>query len=90
MHKLKAKVNKTIEKLVTWIRADGGDIELLDINPETKEVVIKVSGGCVDCDFFDQTFHHGVRDTILKNHPEVSAVNFKVHRDEAKRELADE
>jgi Fe-S cluster biogenesis protein NfuA len=81
------KIKRTIEQLRVYIQDDGGDMELIDVDHVNKTVSLKISGACVDCDIFDQTFHHNVKQTILKTHPELKDVKFIKHH---KKELIEQ
>lgn len=69
---LKERVVASIQKVRPYLRADGGDIELVQI--ENGEIVkVLISGACAECEFLDQTMV-GVRATIKKDSPEITEV----------------
>jgi Fe-S cluster biogenesis protein NfuA len=75
----KALVN-SIANLRTWIQNDGGDMELVDVDHVNNAVTIRISGACVDCMYFDHTFHRGVKSSLKKNHPGIKKIHFIVKK----------
>jgi Fe-S cluster biogenesis protein NfuA len=61
----KEEVEKVIDKVRPALRADGGDIELVDV----KDGVVKVRlmGACSGCPMAQMTLKGFVEDTIKKN-----------------------
>lgn len=72
-----SKVQAALEKIRPYLKADGGDIELLEV---TDDMVVKVrlKGACDGCPFSMQTLKGGVEQSLMKEIPgitEVVAVN---------------
>lgn len=72
-----SKVSATLEKIRPYLRADGGDIELVEV---TDDMVVKVrlTGACNGCPYSMQTLKGGVEQALMKEIPgitEVVAVN---------------
>lgn len=69
---MKEKVEEILEKIRPSLQADGGDIELIDI--EDGVVKVKLTGACHGCPMSQMTLKNGV-ERILKEHiPEVKEV----------------
>ena len=70
---MKEEVKKAIEELRPHLKADGGDVELVDV---TKEGIVKVRllGACEGCPMRKMTLTHGITRFIKKKVPEVKEV----------------
>jgi Fe-S cluster biogenesis protein NfuA len=76
------RVNAALEDLRTFVREDGGDLELVEITPNLVARV-ELKGACTTCSMNNMTFKAGVEDAILSAVPEiekVEAVNFELRR----------
>ena len=68
----KEKVEGVLNKIRPSLLADGGDVELVDVNDGT--VTLKLTGACAGCPFSTMTLKMGI-EKILKNEiPEVKEV----------------
>ncbi len=68
------RVNEVIEQIRRPIRADGGDIELVDIDPAGGRVSIRFQGACRGCPMAAMTLKMGVERHIRELVPEISEV----------------
>ena len=59
------EVKRIIEKIRPVLQADGGDIELIDIEGEI--VKVKLRGACAGCPLAQMTLKGFVEDAIKKN-----------------------
>ncbi|TWP27932.1 NifU family protein [Apibacter muscae] len=66
------KVNKALEEVRPFLVADGGDVELIDIQDHV--VTIKFTGACSDCSINQSTLKLGIESTIKKHVPEILEV----------------
>ncbi len=66
-------VEEALESIRPYLKADGGDISLMEI---TDEYIVKVKllGACVGCPMSYQTMKNGVEQVIKKALPEVKEV----------------
>jgi len=64
------KINSAIETVRPYLKADGGDVELVDI---TDDLIVKVRliGACEGCPFSLMTLRAGIEQAIRKNVPEI-------------------
>lgn len=73
INSLSNKVLAAIEDIRPFLKADGGDIELVEITP--KNIVrVKLLGACCSCSMSPMTLKAGVEETIRKAVPEIKGV----------------
>lgn len=67
---LKSRVEEALETIRPYLKADGGNIEVVDI---TAEMVLKVRllGNCESCPMSFMTMKAGVEEAIKKHVPEI-------------------
>ena len=69
---MKEQVQKVLEKIRPSLQADGGDVELVDV--ENGIVKVKLKGACAGCPMSQMTLKNGI-ERLLKNEiPEVKSV----------------
>jgi len=69
---LKEKVEAVLAKVRVGLKADGGDIELVDIKENV--VYVKLKGACGTCPMSTLTLKNWVEANLKKEIPEISAV----------------
>ena len=69
---LKERVQKAISEIRPNLQADGGDIELVDVEDGT--VRVKLKGACAGCPMSTMTVKWGVENYLRKKVPEVIKV----------------
>ncbi|MBL6629104.1 MAG: NifU family protein [Actinomycetota bacterium] len=57
---MRSKVEATIEVIRPALQADGGDIELVDVNEDTGVVTVRLVGACGTCPVSTDTLKGGV------------------------------
>jgi Fe-S cluster biogenesis protein NfuA len=62
---MKEEVQKAIEEVRPMLQADGGDVELVDVDTETGVVKVKLQGACAGCPGAQMTLQMGI-ERILK------------------------
>ncbi|SEA66142.1 NifU family protein [Psychroflexus halocasei] len=67
------KVQVALEEIRPFLKNDGGDIELLEIEDD-KHVKVKLLGTCIDCTVNQMTLKSGVEMTIKKHVPQIESV----------------
>jgi len=70
---LKEKVEKALEKIRPSLRADGGDVELVEVT-EDGIVKVKLQGACRGCPMSQMTLKLGIERTLKQEIPEVKEV----------------
>ncbi|MDR6299441.1 NifU family protein [Mesonia maritima] len=71
---LKNNVEKALEEIRPFLRGDGGDISLIEIDEETNIVKVQLEGACVGCSVNQMTLKSGVEMTIKKYAPQIQKV----------------
>jgi Fe-S cluster biogenesis protein NfuA len=69
---IQKRVFTVIERMRDYLKADGGDVQLIDITEE-HVVLIELLGACRDCPYRRQTLA-GIEQAVLKEVPEVKEV----------------
>ena len=72
-HTLKEKVQETLESIRPHLQADGGDIELVDVDDEGV-VSVRLAGACRGCPGAIMTLRMGVERILREQVPEVKGV----------------
>jgi len=73
MSDLESRVVSALDKIKPYLKADGGDISLVEIT-EDKVVKVQLHGTCIDCSMSHMTMKAGVEQSIKSAAPEVSSV----------------
>jgi Fe-S cluster biogenesis protein NfuA len=69
---LKEKVEEVLSKIRVGLRADGGDIELVEIKDNI--VYVRLKGACGSCPMSTMTLKNWVEANLKREIPEISAV----------------
>jgi len=67
------KVEKALLKVRSFLQADGGDVELVEITEEGV-VKVKLTGACGGCPMASMTLKEGIEKTLKEEVPEVKRV----------------
>ena len=69
---MKEKVEAALAQIRPALQADGGDVELIDVNEGV--VKLRLTGACGSCPMATITLRHGI-ERVLKEHiPEIREV----------------
>ena len=71
---LRGKVMAGLDKVRPHLQADGGDVELVDIDDETMIVKVNLKGACGTCPSAAMTLKSGVEAQIKKSAREIRGV----------------
>ena len=69
---IKEKIEKALEELRPSLQADGGNIELVDV--QDRVVKVKLTGACSGCPMSQMTLQWGVEKFLKKKIPEIEKV----------------
>jgi Fe-S cluster biogenesis protein NfuA len=69
---LREKVEQVLDKVRVSLKAEGGDIELLDVRNDV--VYVKLKGACGTCPMSMLTMKSLVETSIMNEIPEIKAV----------------
>jgi Fe-S cluster biogenesis protein NfuA len=70
---LTIKINDALEQLRPFLKADGGDIELVEITDDAV-VRVRLMGACSDCSMSMMTLKAGVEEAVKKAAPMIVSV----------------
>jgi Fe-S cluster biogenesis protein NfuA len=70
---LKEKVETALNKVRPSLQADGGDVQLIDVD-EDGVVKVKLKGACAGCPMSQMTLKMGIEKILKQNVPEVRRV----------------
>ncbi len=66
---MKEKVEAALEKIRPALRADGGDVELVDVKDGI--ATVRLTGACGSCPMSTMTLRMGVEQVIKQEVPEI-------------------
>jgi Fe-S cluster biogenesis protein NfuA len=69
---MKEKVEKALNDVRPSLQADGGDVELVDV--ENNIVKVRLKGACAGCPMSQMTLKQGIERHIKKLIPEIISV----------------
>ena len=67
-------VLKVLEELIPYIEADGGSLQLYDIEYETGYVQVKLGGACASFAMSTMTLKQGIEKKLMMEIPDVVGV----------------
>ena len=69
---MKESIEKALEKIRPALQADGGDVELVEVNDGV--VKVRLTGACGGCPMSQMTLKMGVERVLKQAVPEVKSV----------------
>lgn len=69
---MKEKIELALDKIRPALRADGGDVELVDV--EDGVVKVKLTGACGGCPMSQMTLKMGIERALKKDIPDIKEV----------------
>lgn len=69
---ISSKVEEVLQTMRPFLNADGGDVELVDIEANT--VRLRLLGACSSCNMSHMTMKAGIEEGIKKAIPEIESV----------------
>ena len=70
---MREKVEEALNEIRPMLQADGGDIELVDVD-ESGTVKVKLQGACAGCPGAAMTLKMGIEKHLMEKIPEVKSV----------------
>ena len=67
-------VVRVLEELLPYIEADGGSIQLVEIEEETGYVKVRLGGACESCAMSTMTLKQGIEKKLMMEIPDVVGV----------------
>ena len=74
---MKDQVKKVLDEIRPSLQADGGDVELVDVDEKTGVVKVKLQGACAGCPMAQMTLQEGIGRVLkdkVKGVKEIKAV----------------
>ncbi len=71
---MEEKVKQVLEKIRPSLQADGGDVELVDVDEQSGVVKVRLQGACAGCPMSQMTLRNGIERILKQQVPEVKAV----------------
>lgn len=68
----KDRVESVLDRIRPYLRADGGDIELVAL--EGNSAVVRLTGVCAECPMAHMTLHLGVEASLREALPEFATL----------------
>jgi Fe-S cluster biogenesis protein NfuA len=69
---MQEKVEAVLEQIRPALRADGGDVELVDVGDGV--VKLRLRGACAGCPMATMTLQHGIERVLKEQVPEIKEV----------------
>lgn len=70
---LNQRILDTLDKIRPYLKADGGDIELVNVTPDGI-VEVRLTGACSSCPMSQMTLRAGVERAIIREVPGIRRV----------------
>jgi len=70
---MKEKVEKALEKIRPHLKADGGDVELVEVTADGT-VKLRLKGACGCCPMATMTMQQGIARVLKQEIPEIKKV----------------
>lgn len=70
---MRDRILRALDSVRPGLQADGGDVELVEVNDEGK-VIVKLTGNCGDCPMSAITLQQGIERILKTQVPEVTSV----------------
>lgn len=70
---MKEKVKVVLDQIRPMLQADGGDVELVDVDDDGV-VKVRLQGACAGCPMSQMTLRNGIEKILKEKIPEVQSV----------------
>ena len=71
---MRDKIEAVIDQIRPAVRADGGDVELVDYDEDEGRVDLRLTGACHTCPYSHMTLRAGIEYRLRNRLPEVKSV----------------
>jgi Fe-S cluster biogenesis protein NfuA len=71
---VKERVEKALDLIRPSLQADGGNVELVDVDETSGVVKVKLTGACGSCPMSQMTLRMGVERVLREQIPEITEV----------------
>ncbi len=73
MSEINQQVEQVLESMRPYLHADGGDVELVEVNQEL-DVVLRLKGACSTCSMSDMTMTSGIEESLRRAIPNIGKI----------------
>jgi Fe-S cluster biogenesis protein NfuA len=73
MSAINTQVEQVLETIRPYLQADGGDVELVEIN-EGLDVVLRLTGACSTCSMSEMTMTAGIEESLRRAIPNIGKI----------------
>ncbi|MCD6481014.1 MAG: NifU family protein [Thermoplasmata archaeon] len=71
---MKEEVEKILDEIRPSLQADGGDVELVEVDEKNGIVKLRLTGACAGCPFSTMTLQMGIERVLKEKIPGVKKV----------------
>jgi Fe-S cluster biogenesis protein NfuA len=71
---MEKKIKKILDQIRPSLKADGGDVELIEVDEKKGIVKVKLTGACKHCPMAQMTLEQGIGRVLKSNVPGVKEV----------------
>lgn len=71
---LLVEVEKVLDVLRESLVMHGGNVEVVELDPDSGRVSLRLQGACVGCPLSEMTFRAGIEGTLKEMIPEIKEV----------------
>lgn len=71
---MREKIEKALDKIRPMLAADGGSVELVDVDEKNGVVKVKLTGACGGCPMSSMTLKNGIERILKQDMPEIKEV----------------
>ncbi len=71
---MRDQVEKAIDQIRPALQADGGGVELVDVDEQSGVVKVRLTGACGGCPMANQTLKQGIEKVVKREVPQVTEV----------------
>ncbi len=71
---MKERVEEALDLIRPALQADGGNVELVDVDEEAMIVKVRLTGACGSCPMSQMTLRMGVERVLKEEIPEITEV----------------
>ncbi|MEZ4844643.1 MAG: NifU family protein [Bacteroidia bacterium] len=74
MSEISEKIEQALDTIRPFLKADGGDVELLSVDEQNDVVKLRLLGACSSCEISHITMKAGIEESIKRVYPQVKEV----------------
>lgn len=73
MSAIDTQVEQVLNTIRPYLHADGGDVELVEVNPDM-DIVLRLTGACSTCSMSDMTMTAGIEESLRRAIPNIGKI----------------